>query len=111
MAYEKQTWDTDTTSYVNPTRMNHIEEGIESATEGNPTYTDYTVTTDTNGYANLSSANLNTINAMVLSPQRAGCDLWLNSVGSTNYRAYIYARGAYNSPLTETECVIRVWSV
>ena len=29
MAYSKQTWDT--TSYVTPTRMNHIEEGIESA--------------------------------------------------------------------------------
>ena len=29
MEYSKQTWDT--TSYVNPTRMNHIEDGIESA--------------------------------------------------------------------------------
>lgn len=29
MAYSKQTWDT--TSYVNPTRMNHIEQGIEDA--------------------------------------------------------------------------------
>ncbi len=29
MAYSKQTWDT--TSYVNPTRMNHIEDGIETA--------------------------------------------------------------------------------
>ena len=29
MAYSKQTWDT--TSYVNPTRMNHMEDGIESA--------------------------------------------------------------------------------
>ena len=28
MAYSKQTWDT--TSYVNPTRMNHIEDGIYS---------------------------------------------------------------------------------
>lgn len=26
MAYSKQTWDTS--SYVNPTRMNHIEQGI-----------------------------------------------------------------------------------
>lgn len=30
MAYEKQTWDT--TSYVTPTRMNHIEDGIEDVT-------------------------------------------------------------------------------
>ena len=29
MSYTKQTWDT--TSYVNPTRMNHIEDGIEAA--------------------------------------------------------------------------------
>lgn len=28
MAYEKQTWDTN--SYVNPTRMNHIENGIQA---------------------------------------------------------------------------------
>ena len=28
MAYEKQQWDT--TSFVNPTRMNHIEEGIKA---------------------------------------------------------------------------------
>jgi len=28
MAYEKQTWDTN--SFVNPTRMNHIESGIEA---------------------------------------------------------------------------------
>ena len=28
MAYSKQTWDT--TSYVNPTRMNHIEDGIDA---------------------------------------------------------------------------------
>lgn len=32
MAYEKQTWDT--TSFVNPTRMNHIEEGIEAVDNG-----------------------------------------------------------------------------
>lgn len=29
MAYDKQTWDTN--SYVTPTRMNHIENGIEGA--------------------------------------------------------------------------------
>lgn len=29
MAYDKQTWDT--TSYVNPTRMNHIEDGVYNA--------------------------------------------------------------------------------
>lgn len=29
MSYSKQTWDT--TSYVNPTRMNHIEDGIDGA--------------------------------------------------------------------------------
>ena len=73
------------------------------------TYTDYTVTTDTNGYANLPNADMNTLNAMVMSPQRCGCDLWLNSVGATNYRVYVYSRGAYDAKIAETECVIRVW--
>lgn len=31
MAYSKQTWDTN--SYVNPTRMNHIEQGIYDASK------------------------------------------------------------------------------
>lgn len=31
MAYEKQTWDT--TSFVNPTRLNHIEDGIKEVEE------------------------------------------------------------------------------
>ena len=31
MAYTKQTWDT--TSYVNPTRLNHIEDGIDDASK------------------------------------------------------------------------------
>lgn len=31
MAYEKQTWNT--TSIFNPTRMNHIEDGIEGVTQ------------------------------------------------------------------------------
>ena len=31
MAYSKQTWDTS--SYVNPTRMNHIEDGIEGVSD------------------------------------------------------------------------------
>lgn len=44
MAYDKQTWDT--TSYVNPTRMNHIEDGIANA-----------MTNDNMGY--LGAKNLN----------------------------------------------------
>ena len=35
MAYSKQTWDT--TSYVNPTRMNHIEQGIYDASTADGT--------------------------------------------------------------------------
>ena len=31
MSYSKQMWDT--TSYVNPTRMNHIEDGIKDASD------------------------------------------------------------------------------
>lgn len=32
MAYSKQTWDA--TSYVTPTRMNHIEDGIKAVEDG-----------------------------------------------------------------------------
>ena len=41
MSYNKQTWDT--TSYVNPTRMNHIENGIEEVS---------------NAIANLNATNI-----------------------------------------------------
>lgn len=34
MAYSKQTWDT--ASYVNPTRMNHIEQGIYDVEQSIP---------------------------------------------------------------------------
>lgn len=37
MAYEKQTWDTN--SYVNPTRMNHIENGIKENSDNIDTLT------------------------------------------------------------------------
>ena len=39
MAYEKQIWDT--TSYVNPTRMNHIEKGISNASSDAARATEY----------------------------------------------------------------------
>ena len=44
MAYSKQTWDTN--SYVNPTRMNHIEDGIE-AVDTKISENGYTVASDT----------------------------------------------------------------
>ena len=50
MAYSKQTWDT--TSYVNPTRMNHIEDGIASVdavSSGNATIN---IPVESGGWAN-----------------------------------------------------------
>ena len=44
MAYSKQTWDT--TSYVNPTRMNHIEDGIADSASGEWTLVDSKTGTD-----------------------------------------------------------------
>ena len=58
MAYSKQTWDT--TSYVNPTRMNHIEDGIADAPNEAKnllfkTVSNISITTDNDGLADLSS--------------------------------------------------------
>ena len=80
MAYSKQTWDT--TSYVNPTRMNHIENGIAgvedtlsnnknvfsiASTHGTPTaqftgndyaqtlYCELTLTSDVSRYTNIAT--------------------------------------------------------
>lgn len=51
MAYSKQTWDT--TSYVTPTRMNHIEDGIDSVADIGDALNDtdtYTVPTSPTDY-------------------------------------------------------------
>ena len=54
MAYTKQTWDT--TSYVNPTRMNHIEDGIKAVSDDSGKVTQVpTVNTDDKGYRILVS--------------------------------------------------------
>lgn len=51
MAYSKQTWDT--TSFVTPTKMNHIEDGIEAVENEIPAnisdLSDVAITTPTNG--------------------------------------------------------------
>lgn len=51
MAYSKQTWDT--TSFVTPTKMNHIEDGIEAVENEIPDeikdLSDVDITTPTNG--------------------------------------------------------------
>ena len=107
MAYSKQTWDTN--SVFNPTRMNHMEDGIYDA-EAN--YVDVTVTTDSSGFANLGSTNggINKVlSAMVLSPRRCACELWLNEVGDTYYRVFVYSRGETKTAQASTECIIRVW--
>ena len=60
MSYSKQTWDT--TSYFNPTRMNHIEDGIYAVDTGKVdkvsgkglSTNDYT-TTDKNQVAKIST--------------------------------------------------------
>ena len=52
MAYSKQTWDT--TSYVNPTRMNHMEDGIYDALPKSDIVTD-TITGQTNASGNVTT--------------------------------------------------------
>lgn len=107
MAYDKYTWTT--TDYVTPAKMNNIEEGVYNA-EAN--YVDLTVTTDANGYASLGSTNGavdKVISAMVISPRRCTCELWLNEVGDTYYRIFVGARGETRTAQASTECIIRVW--
>lgn len=62
MAYDKQIWDT--TSYVNPTRMNHIEDGIESVSTA--TGTSYNNSTSglvaTNVQAGIDELRANVVN-------------------------------------------------
>ena len=56
MSYTKQTWDT--TSFVNPTRMNHIEDGIDNALpkdSGGTVNGDILVTGNVTAYNNVNS--------------------------------------------------------
>ena len=63
MAYSKQTWDT--TSYVNPTRMNHIEDGIEANSWKSEeiVYSGLANDSSTGYYVMLDSNILTTLNA------------------------------------------------
>ena len=69
MAYSKQTWDT--TSYVNPTRMNHIEQGIYDVAEvisKLETGQSNSITINANSYSDLTInfTGTHTSNAMVI---------------------------------------------
>lgn len=57
MAYTKQTWDT--TSYVNPTRMNHIEDGIKAVDNVSGKVNQSQTTTDNLAYRMLASKSAN----------------------------------------------------
>lgn len=87
------------------------KNGTIALTSDIPYYVDVTVTTDSNGYANLSSNApvSKTISAEVMSPRRQSCDLWINEVEDANYRVYVYSRGSGAPATASTECVVRVW--
>lgn len=104
--YDKQSWNTN--SYVNPTRMNHIEEGIYN---GETQFVDITVTTDESGFVSLgnNAPVLKVVSAVCISPEKTACELFLNTTSDTNLSAYVYKRGEYSTAKESTECVIRVW--
>ena len=82
MAYSKQTWDT--TSYVNPTRMNHIEDGIYDV--DNKTWT------LVGGISNGSQGvNISAYKEIYIQPR----------IGGTRYNSYLFKadilNGAYIS--------------
>lgn len=58
MAYTKQTWDT--TSYVNPTRMNHIEDGIKNCDDNMNKVSQTVMGSSTDQYCVLISKSGNT---------------------------------------------------
>ena len=101
MAYSKQTWDT--TSIFNPTRMNHIEDGIESASTA--TGTEYssgvsvkdkidtkaeiktktvTVTTNSSGIASLNTTDSQEHILSIYVSDRLAIHFWVGS-GHTNW--------------------------
>ena len=107
MAYVPQY--VNTTDFLTPSLWNHAQDGIYN---GESNYVDVTVTTDANGYASLGATNGavdKVINATVISPRRCACELWLNEVGDTYYRAFVYARGETRTAQASAECIIRVW--
>lgn len=106
MAYSKHTWEYG--EEFTPSKMNNIEDGIESA-NNKIYYRDYTVTTDASGYAR-SGADWQVnkvINATVLSV-RMSCELFHNTADNSYYYIYVYSRGTRTS-VTNTEITVRVW--
>lgn len=83
MAYSKQTWDT--TSYVNPTRMNHIEDGIASA--------DLTSGGTINGNLNINYPSPSTSNYD--STLTLGNSTAEGTVGNSRGRLLLYSKTEY----------------
>ena len=132
MAYTKQTWDT--TSYVNPTRMNHIEDGIKNCddnmykvtqtqTQGNANYpvlfaqsTDNTTKTEgvrksetlklnaNSGYLTLSAPHTSTSTALDL--LIVGNDIPNGTEGSVGGVLRLFGKGAYYGQIYDRQGVL-----
>lgn len=89
ITYDEQTWDTS--SYVNPTRMNHIEQGIKAVTNIALKYTDITETTDSSG-------------RIVLDTSVATTDNFISAIPLTLGSTFIKVAKRYNS-----ESATAVW--
>ena len=92
--------------------------GTLAVIEDLPTYTDVTVNTDSNGFANIVSDAVpeKTISAFVLFPARASCELWLNYIQENEnyeggYRAYVYTRGPSKKAVASQSVTIRLWKM
>ena len=78
MAYSKQTWDT--TSYVNPKRMNHIEQGIYDVDNKTWTY----VGAISNGS---QGVDISAYKEIYIQPK----------VGGSRYNSYLFTINTVNS--------------
>lgn len=93
MAYSKQTWDT--TSYVNPTRMNHIEDGIEGV--------DNRIDNIGNIDTIIAPTNSTTSSLYTLENYKAILFVLCNSTGKQVYATTIIPKGLIsNSIVTST---------
>ena len=104
MAYSKQTWDT--TSYVNPTRMNHIEDGIAGVDAKTASDIPYSGGVSTKAQIDKKSGKLiiNTLNSTSFSYD-SSAKYWYSNNPITYYYGQRKVFGLYVRPSYEATCV------
>lgn len=102
MAYSKQTWDT--TSIFNPTRMNHIENGIESASTADGTEYSSGVSVKTQIDKKAGKLVINTLNSTSFSYD-SNAKYWYSNNSLSYYYGSRKVFGLYVRPSYEASSV------